>query len=309
VTLAAVCLVVAGAALVAVGVLRRRRVDRVQLAMAIGLSGPGDAGERDLAPIELARVRELWRPEGETDSHRSLVARVGGLRRELALGGAGALAIWSIVTVLTGRPALGLIAIVAASVAVVSAARRRRRRHQQRIAEQFPDALLLLAAALQAGNPLPRALRTLAERGTQPLAGELALVVSETELGLATIDALDAMAERVDVDDVRWFARAVRIQQSVGGQLGPIIRSVADVMAARAEVQREARVLTAEGRASAWVLGALPVLLTVACEVTNPEYLDPMFRGGGLFVLVACGASVALGITCILRMVDGEVGR
>jgi tight adherence protein B len=81
------------------------------------------------------------------------------------------------------------------------------------------------------------------------------------------------------------------------------------VKATRADLQREARVLPAEGRISARVLGALPVLLILACQVMNPDYLSPLFHGRGVIVLGACAGSVAAGIAWILHMVDVEDNR
>jgi tight adherence protein B len=305
VSVVAGALVVIGVALVTVGGFRRRRSARdVRLALALDLRGPRPDEMGVLGPLQLGRVLELWRPDDDRADRRSRRDRLVELRRELLAGSAGAIGLLLVGWLVAGSVVPGALAIATAAFALKTVSTRRKRRRRQMIETQFPDALNLLASALQVGNPLPRALRTLAQRGTEPLASEISLVVAESELGISIVDAFESMAERVDVEDVRWFARALRIQQSVGGQLGPVVRSIAQVLGARAELPRDPRVLTAEGRASAWVLGALPVVLTLACQMTNPEYLAPLFRGAGLLVLGACAASVAAGITCILRMVD-----
>jgi tight adherence protein B len=304
VSVVVVALVVIGVSLATLGAVRRSRsAHDLRLALALDLRGP-ELDATPVGPLQLGRVLELWRTDTARTDRPPLRDRVADARRELAIGATAAVALCLLVSVVTGSVLVGVLAIGAASWALAAVSKRRRRRRRQLIEEQFPDALMLLAAALQVGNPLPRALRTLAERGIEPLASEMSLVIAESELGASIVDAFEAMAERVDVDDVRWFARALRIQQSVGGQLGPVVRSIAEVMTARAELQRETRVLTAEGRASAWVLGALPILLTLACQVTNPDYLAPLFHGGGLLVLTGCALSVAAGIVWILRMVE-----
>ena len=106
--------------------------------------------------------------------------------------------------------------------------------------------------------------------------------VQETRLGDPLVDALERMAKRLDVRDVDWVVQAIRIQQTVGGKLADLLHTLADFIRAREEIRREVLVLTAEGRISAWVLGALPIFLGVFIQISNPGYLDPMFQGWGL---------------------------
>lgn len=302
-------LAVAGVTCCGMGVARRRAAAR-DTHLALLLDAPSvpavDAGS--VSTSTLARIAELlglWRADavatGEGEARRADV--VADRRARFALV-AGVAAV--VVSLLTREVLLGGLAAVGVVALAVVAARRAVETRRRMIEAQVPDAMLTIAAALEAGNPLRRAVQILAESGPQPLAGEMALVVAETELGTSLVDSFERMAQRVAITDLQWFARALRIQQSTGGQLAPLVRTVADVMAARARQQREARALTAEGRLSAWILGLLPVLLIMACQVTNPDYLAPMFRGWGLVVLAVCGASIVTGIAWILRMIKAE---
>jgi tight adherence protein B len=145
------------------------------------------------------------------------------------------------------------------------------------------------------------------EEAEPPLAEEFARVVHETRLGDPVVDALDRMAIRLEVPDLRWVVQAIRIQQTVGGKLADLLHTLADFIRGREEIRREINVLTAEGRISAWVLGGMPVLLLFAIQVINPGYAAPLFKGWGLFVLAMTGASIAAGVAIILRMVKIEV--
>lgn len=303
----AIALLAAGVLCWAAGALRRRSWERTaRLAELLDLPGEPIVPLGGLSTARLGRVVEVLglavRSDGApvTRTDASLADRTAAM---VALGGV-ALVVGAVVGLLTNQILLGSIAGACVVGSVVVVQRRRVSTRRRRIEEQFPEALVVMAASLEAGNPLIRALQMLASTGPQPLAGEIALVVAETELGTPITDAVDRMAARVGIPDIGWFARSLRIQQSVGGQLAPLVRTVADVMTARAELQREARVLTAEGRLSAWVLGALPLLLVLAVQAMNPDYLAPMLRGWGLVVLACCAASVAAGIACVLRMVD-----
>lgn len=172
---------------------------------------------------------------------------------------------------------------------------------------QLPDALSIVAGSLAAGHTFLRSLQLLCEEATPPLSDELMRVVRETQLGTPVVDALDAMAHRVGVADLRWIVQAIRVQQEVGGKLADLLHTLADFMRAREDVRREVRALTAEGRLSAWVLGALPPVLLVAVRVLNPGYLDPLLHGWGLAALGASAVSVAFGVFLIRRMVRIEV--
>ena len=134
-----------------------------------------------------------------------------------------------------------------------------------------------------------------------------ALVVSETQLGSSLVDSLERMGRRVEVRDMDMAIQAIRIQQTIGGRLADLLHTLADFIRSREEVRREVRVLTAEGRLSAWVLGALPVLLLVVVQVISPDYMRPLFHGWGLAALGATAASVATGMATILRMVKIDV--
>ncbi|MGH9120809.1 MAG: type II secretion system F family protein, partial [Acidimicrobiales bacterium] len=105
----------------------------------------------------------------------------------------------------------------------------------------------------------------------------------------------------------RWAVQAVRVQQGTGGQLAEILHILADFMRSREEVRREVKVLSAEGRFSAYVLMALPFLVGLALEVEDPKYLHPFFQGWGIVVLAFCGALLAVGFFVIMRIVDIEV--
>lgn len=274
--------------------------------------------------VRLADVLDLpFGDRGVANRQHSLVARVDSGRRleqalaraqlsvrpeqfALALGVVGlAVAAVSSLVLRTWVAVPVVLALVPLAGSAFVAGRARAR--AAALEAQLPDALSVMAGSLAAGHTFLRSLQLLCEEATAPLSDELLRVVRETQLGTPVVDALDAMAHRVDVDDLRWIVQAIRVQQEVGGKLADLLHTLADFMRAREDVRREVRALTAEGRLSAWVLGALPVVLVVAVRVLNPGYIDPLFHGWGLVTLGAAAASVAFGVVLIRRMVRIEV--
>jgi len=185
--------------------------------------------------------------------------------------------------------------------------KRRIAKRKKAFEAQLPDAISLIAGSLQAGHTFLRAIQMMCEESEAPLSEEFARVVQETRLGDSLVDALDRMAKRLEIRDLQWIVQAIRIQQSVGGKLADLLYTLGDYIRARDEIKREVRSLTAEGRASAWMLGALPVLVLVAVQVVNPLYMEPMYKGWGIVWLVGTGCSVMLGVGIILKMVNIEI--
>src|SRR5205823_4507066 len=112
-------------------------------------------------------------------------------------------------------------------------------------------------------------------------------------ISLATGLALGAVL--VGITSVWLFGVVGLVLGPVGGKLADLLRTLADFIRAREEVRREVMVLTAEGRISAWVLGALPLFLLLVIQVIDPGYMKPMYHGWGIPVLIGTAASVAAG--------------
>jgi tight adherence protein B len=178
---------------------------------------------------------------------------------------------------------------------------------RKKLEEQLPDALSLIASSLSAGHTFLRAVQMMTEEASAPLKEEFDRVIYETRLGDPLVDSLERMSKRMEIRDLEWVVQAIRVQQTVGGKLADLLHTLADFMRSREEVRREVDVLTAEGRISAYVLGALPIGLLVVISTLNPGYMKPMFRGWGLWWLGGTAVSIAFGMGMILNMVKIEV--
>jgi tight adherence protein B len=277
-------------------------------------------GERDVA-IEAATERGLvagtvsiaGRMVEHVDSGGSLKAQLEEAHIPMRPGEfvivsiAAGLALGAVLTGITGAWIFGAIGVVLGPLGGMAVLKRKVTMRRNAFAEQLPDALSLIASSLSAGHTFLRAIQMMCEESEPPLSEEFARVVSETRLGDSVVDALARMAQRLELRDLDWVVQAIRIQQTVGGKLADLLHTLADFIRAREEVRREVRVLTAEGRMSAWVLGGLPLFLLLAIQVIDPEYMKPMFQGWGIAVLAATAASVAIGTGIIFRMIKIEV--
>jgi tight adherence protein B len=141
-----------------------------------------------------------------------------------------------------------------------------------KLEQQLPDAADLIARALRAGHSFPAALGMVADELPNPLGGEFRVAFDEINYGVAMNDALMNLVSRVPVEDVRYFVIAVLIQREAGGNLAEILGNIAGIIRERLKLLGKVRVLSAEGRLSAWILGLLPFVVIAALSVLNPDY-------------------------------------
>jgi tight adherence protein B len=155
---------------------------------------------------------------------------------------------------------------------------------------QLPDTLQLLSSTLKAGFSFMQGIEAVSKEIDEPMGGELRRIVTEAQLGRPMEDAMDASAERMNSPDFSWAVMAVKIQREVGGNLSELLLTVAETMTERERLRRDISSLTAEGKMSAIVLGALPILLGMAMWAMNPEYINILFTDS--FGQVILGMSI-----------------
>jgi tight adherence protein B len=200
--------------------------------------------------------------------------------------------------------AIGLVAALIPTIILRMALGRR----SEKMREQLPDVLTIMASSLRAGHSFLQALDTTAREIQAPADVEFQRLVAEIRLGRPAEDALEALADRVGSPDFRWAVLAVNIQREVGGNLAEILDNVSDTLRERAMMRRQIRVLTAEGRLSAWVLAVLPFAIAFYMFAVNPKYIMLLFTTQiGLFMIGVGGVLLVLGILWMRKIVDIDV--
>ena len=209
---------------------------------------------------------------------------------------------------LLGRWWLGVVLAVFGLLAPRIAVQQRIDKRAALFLEQLPNTLDLLAGSLQAGYGFMQALDTLVQESQPPTQTEFRRVLTETRLGMPVEDALVAMADRVDQEDFRWVVLAINIQRQVGGNLAELLRTVSYTLRERAQVRRQIRVLSAEGRLSAVILVVLPFLLAGYITFVNPEYIGQLFsRLVGQIMVAGAVVLMGLGILWLRKLVRIDV--
>lgn len=143
---------------------------------------------------------------------------------------------------------------------------------------QLPEALDLITRALRSGHAFPSALQMVGEEMADPVAGEFRIVHDEVNFGVALQQALTNLSERIPLTDLRYFIVSVLIQRESGGNLTEVLGNLSRLIRERLKLLSKVRVLSSEGRLSAWILGLMPFALAGVMNLLNPDFMSPLWN-------------------------------
>jgi len=184
----------------------------------------------------------------------------------------------------------------------------KRRARFARFSSLLPEAIDLMARALRVGHSVSTVLDMVGQEVPEPVAGEFRTVYEEQTLGLPLREAMLNLVRRVPIQDVRFLATAVVLQKETGGNLAEILDKTGVVMRDRIRLRGQLKVYTAQGRATGWVLCALPFLMFGLISLVNPSYEKTLFTDPlGVHMIYAGIIMMVLGVLIIRRIIDVRI--
>jgi tight adherence protein B len=171
----------------------------------------------------------------------------------------------------------GVIASLLASAVPFAITAVKRRQRFDKFEEQFPEAMDLLGRAVRAGHAFTTGFELISKELSDPVGEEFRIAFQQQNLGLPLRDALQNMAMRVPLPDVRLFVSALQIQREAGGNLGEILDMMSYVVRERFKLRRQIQIFTAEGRLSSYMLTAIPTVALIGMQILQPDYIKPLF--------------------------------
>jgi tight adherence protein B len=219
---------------------------------------------------------------------------------------AGCAFVFAFFAAVSGRSSLGILVALAVGGAIpyLFVAFKARQR-MNAFEEQLPDLLVTLAASLKAGHSFKQGIQTIVDEGHEPASKELGRVLTDTRLGRPMDEALSETAERIGSKNFSFVITAVTIQRQVGGSLAGLFDMVADTVRQRQQFARKIKGLTAMGRASAYVLIALPFFIAFALTLLNPDYMAPLYNTSTGHTLIMVGlVMMAFGSLILKKLVS-----
>lgn len=143
----------------------------------------------------------------------------------------------------------------------------------RKLEEQLPEAADFLSRALRAGHSFANVMQMVGEELPDPIASEFKFAYEEINYGVPMNEALHNLALRVPLTDLRYLVIAVLIQRESGGNLAEVFGNISRLIRARLKLLAQVRVMSAEGRMSAWILGLLPLGVMLMMMLSNPAYV------------------------------------
>jgi tight adherence protein B len=184
-----------------------------------------------------------------------------------------------------------------------------KKRHKTKVIEgQMPEAMELLARSLRAGHALPSCIELAGKEVPHPLGTEMKIVYEEQRLGLSVPVALRRMGERVASQDLQYFVTAVMLQTETGGNLAEVMENIGHLIRERLKLKGKINALTAEGKLSAIVLGALPFIIFLALTYISPKYISTLFTDPAGPYIIAVGLfNILVGMLWIRKIITLNV--
>lgn len=272
-----------------------------------------EARQSDITIVKERRLSEnpeldalLRRLPGARTLDRMLVqAGSQGLVAGLLAMCSGAFAVGLLLALVLHLPFPGVLACAAAGAGLPLL--RLNRAREARLAQferQLPDALDMMSRAIRAGHAFPTALKLVADEVAAPLGEEFKAAFDEVNFGVSMADALGSLAGRVPSMDLQYFVVAVLIQRESGGNLTELLSSISGIIRDRQKLAGQVRVLSAEGRISAWVLCLLPFGAGIMMYAVNPETMGVLVNDPvGRQLTGAALGMMAFGVLAIRKIV------
>jgi len=290
---AGVLAVVAALALAAALVAAPRR-PRVPLSRLDPDAAPARSRLAGAAEDTTAFAERLLRRLGRTGQLQTALEQAGIRVRPaeaLVITGGATIGAFAAGVVLSGA-GTGLLLALVAPLAAVGVVHVRRTRRRAAFMEQLDDSLRLMASSLRAGHSVLRALDAVSHDAESPTAEEFSRVVNETRVGRDVNVALEEVAQRTGSEDFAWVVQAIAIHREVGGNLAEVLDGVGTTIRERNELRRQARVLSAEGRASGVVLFTLPLAVSGLLALVAGDYMAVLVRSSAGLVMLAVAAAL-----------------
>ncbi len=170
------------------------------------------------------------------------------------------------------------------------------------IEEQLPDAIELMVRSLRVGHPFSAAIQIVSKEIEDPLATEFGVIADEAAYGRDLGEALKDMAERLDMQDMRFLSVAVTIQAQSGGNLAEILAGLSKVIRARFRLFRRVKAITAEAKWSGKFLSSFPVLALIVINLMDPNYYDEV-KEHWLYIPGCIAVGVFLGLNLVVMKI------
>jgi tight adherence protein B len=178
-------------------------------------------------------------------------------------------------------------------------------RRKKNFTKEFANAIDVIVRGVKAGLPLNECLKIIAMESGEPVGPEFRQIIESMKVGVTLEDALKRMYDRMPIPEVNFFQIVLTIQQKTGGNLSEALGNLSGVLRDRKRLHGKIQALSSEAKASAGIIGSLPVVVMGLVYATTPDYIALLFTDRfGNFLLLCCGSWMSVGIFVMKKMIS-----
>jgi tight adherence protein B len=202
-------------------------------------------------------------------------------------------------------PAVALVAFLGLPRLVLG---RLVKRRLAKFVAAFPDAIDIIVRGVRSGLTVGECLAIVGQESPDPVGPEMRMVNEAIKLGQPMADALQRMSDRLPSSEFRYFTIVLGTQQSTGGNLAETLAKLSDVLRQRRKMRDKVKAMSSEAKASAGIIGSLPLLVMAALAFLAPEYVGLLFTTDtGNFLLFIGGATMTMGVLVMRKMINFDM--
>jgi tight adherence protein B len=180
-----------------------------------------------------------------------------------------------------------------------------RKRRMNKFVNEFANAMDVIVRGVKAGLPLNDCVKIIAAEAAEPVRTEFRLIAETQAMGVTLADAIGRLPERVPIPEANFFAIVIAIQQRAGGNLAEALGNLSRVLRERKKMKGKISAMSMEAKASAVIIGSLPVVVMVLVYLSSPKYILLLFTEPLGNVILGCAALwMAIGIYVMRKMIN-----
>jgi tight adherence protein B len=180
-----------------------------------------------------------------------------------------------------------------------------KKRREAKFLEAFPDAVDVIVRGIKAGLPLLDSLKLIASESEEPVRSEMRSIIDTQTIGIPLGEACQRLYERMPLPEANFFGIVISIQQRAGGNLSEALGNLSRVLRDRKKMKAKIRAMSQEAKASAGIIGALPIAVMILVYITSPDYISMLWTEPlGRMMLLGSAVWMSTGIFVMRRMIN-----
>lgn len=183
-----------------------------------------------------------------------------------------------------------------------------KKRRIKAFTNELPDAIDIIVRGIKAGLPLNDGMRMVAAESKEPLASEFRGIVETQQLGLPMAEAVQKIHQNIPIPETSFFATVIAIQQSSGGSLSEALGNLSKILRERKKMRAKVKAISSEAKASAGIIGSLPVFVGGIVYLISPDYIGLLFKTSTGHIVLAAGALLMFtGVMVMRNMINFDI--